>query len=187
MASKLCLAAIVAFSIAVAGCGSSSKTSTPTTSSSSSTTSATTSSPASGAVKIGTEQSKYGTILEANNKTLYALSSDTATTSSCSSTCAKVWPPLTVTAVPSFGPGVSQARFSHLSRSDGSQQLSYGGHPLYWFVHDTAPGQTSGEGIHAFGGVWDVVSVAGQPVTAPSSGASTSGSTTTTSKSYGGY
>ncbi|MHB1535690.1 MAG: COG4315 family predicted lipoprotein [Acidimicrobiales bacterium] len=162
--------AVAMSSMVLAACGSSSKT---TTSPTSPTTTAGTSpsvSSSAGAVNIGTEQSKYGAILEANGKTLYALSADTSTTSKCSTACAAVWPPLTVSAVPSFAAGVKQSLFGHLSRSDGSQQLTYGGHPLYWFAHDKASGQTNGEGVTAFGGTWDVVAAAsGQPVTAAAS------------------
>lgn len=110
--------------------------------------------------------------------TLYGLSSDTATKSTCvSSTCAAIWPPLVVTAVPQFGAGVTATLFSQVVRPDGGHQLTYGGHPLYTFAHDSAPGQINGEGIKAFGGTWYVISAStGKFVTAKASGASSSSS-----------
>jgi predicted lipoprotein with Yx(FWY)xxD motif len=49
-------------------------------------------------------------------------------------------------------------------RANGTTQVTYGGHPLYRYSGDTKPGQTTGEGLHFFGGGWDVVSPAGKKV-----------------------
>jgi predicted lipoprotein with Yx(FWY)xxD motif len=50
-------------------------------------------------------------------------------------------------------------------RTDGKQQVTYGGHPLYFFAKDTKAGDARGEGIVHFGGTWWVVSAAGKPLT----------------------
>lgn len=40
------------------------------------------------------------------------------------------------------------------TRTDGTKQVTYGGHPLYYYLGDTAPGQTKGQGV---GGVWFLI------------------------------
>jgi len=59
-----------------------------------------------------------------------------------------------------------------ITRSDGTVQATYNGHPLYTYTADTAPGQASGNGINASGGVWHEATVSGGPAPAyiPSSG-----------------
>ena len=174
----------VGIPLALAACNSSTKvvapTTVPTPTSATSTTSSTL--PASATVASGS--SAYGSIVEANGRTLYSLSVDTATTSKCTtSACTTLWQPLTSAAT--FGSGVNKSLTGHIARQDGSQQITYGGHPLYLFEGDASPGQTNGEGINSFGGTWYVVSAStGQPVATASSPASTP---TTTSSPYPSY
>ena len=100
-----------------------------------------------------------GTILTdgANGLTLYTFAADTAGsgTSACYGTCATNWPPLLSSSIPSQPSGLG-APLGLISRTDGTQQVTMGGMPLYLFKGDTAPGDTSGNGINAFGGVWSV-------------------------------
>lgn len=158
--------------ILLAGCNSSTKVTAPTTVPAPTKAPASASaSPASTSTKltIGEESSPYGKILEANGNTLYAFSIDTATSSKCASTaCISIWPPLTPTSAPSYGSGVTTSLVGHLTRADGAQQITYAGHPLYYFAKDTAAGQTNGQDVNHFGGVWHVVSAStGAPVTTP--------------------
>jgi predicted lipoprotein with Yx(FWY)xxD motif len=80
---------------------------------------------------------------------------DKGTTSECYGSCATAWPPLLAT-----GPVTISGRFTvpgdlgTTTRTDGTRQVTYGGHPLYYFAGDTAAGQTKGQGI---GGVWFIV------------------------------
>jgi len=92
-----------------------------------------------------------------NGRTLYTLSSDPTNRSRCIGRCAEAWPPLLIAANGKVVPpsGVTGS-FVIVARSDGTHQVSFDGHPLYGFVGDTAPGQTNGEGIVAFGGTWHV-------------------------------
>jgi predicted lipoprotein with Yx(FWY)xxD motif len=62
------------------------------------------------------------------------------------------------------GPGVSASKLGTTTRGDGSTQVTYNGHPLYYYVADTAPGQTTGQAISQFGAEWDVLSPAGSKV-----------------------
>lgn len=167
----------------LAGCSSSTKTTAPTTvpvpaSSSSASTS-------SGKLTIAAESSPYGKILAANGYTVYAFSIDTATSSKCTSTaCVTVWPPLTPTSAPAYGSGVTASLFGHLTRPDGAQQITYAGHPLYYFSKDRAAGQTNGQDINHFGGVWHVVSASsGKPITTPPPASTSTTSTPPTTKS----
>jgi predicted lipoprotein with Yx(FWY)xxD motif len=93
-------------------------------------------------------------LANAQGLTLYWFVPDTATKSTCYGTCAVYWPPVTGPA--SAGPGVT-GRLYTITRSDGSLQAAYDGHPLYTYVGDRAPGQANGNGIDLNGGVWHEV------------------------------
>lgn len=97
--------------------------------------------------------------------TLYSFAPDTATTSKCYGTCATNWPP-------AMGPltaaGVT-GTFSTITRSGGSVQATFDGHPLYTYAGDTAPGQNNGNGLNASGGLWHEVTASGAAAPASSS------------------
>jgi predicted lipoprotein with Yx(FWY)xxD motif len=93
--------------------------------------------------------------------TLYLFAADTPTKSACSGSCASAWPPATATGTPAAGTGLTASMLTTLTRSDGTKQLEYNGHPLYTFMGDTAPGQTNGEGSTAFGAGWYVLGANG--------------------------
>jgi predicted lipoprotein with Yx(FWY)xxD motif len=108
-----------------------------------------------------------GTILtDGRGFTLYAFEADQGTTSACSGACATAWPPVTTTtASPQIGTGVTQSLVGQTARADGTQQLTYAGHPLYLFKGDSAAGSTKGQGSTAFGARWDLLTATGQEVT----------------------
>ena len=120
-------------------------------------------------VTLSTESSPVGPILATGSgHTLYDFSLDTSTTSGCtSSTCTFVWPPLTVAGTPTIGPGLKAALVGSIRRPDGTMQVTYGGHPLYTYVSDTAAGQISGQGVTQSGGQWYVVGPNGNQITTP--------------------
>ncbi len=97
-------------------------------------------------------------LTDAKGLTLYWFAPDTATRSACYGTCAAYWPPVTGPA--SAGPGVTGTLYT-ISRSDGSLQAAYDGHPLYTYIGDTAPGQANGNGINLNGGLWHEVTASG--------------------------
>jgi hypothetical protein len=89
--------------------------------------------------------------------TLYTLSSDPNDGTVCTGTCLTFWPPLLVAAGGSAtGPAGSTGTFGSFVRADGTAQVTHDGRALYYFAHDTAAGQTNGEGIQGVGGVWHV-------------------------------
>jgi predicted lipoprotein with Yx(FWY)xxD motif len=142
---------------------------------------ATPSAPASLQIGAGSSAALGSFLVGPNGMTLYTLSSETSTGSVCTGGCLTNWPPLLVTPGGSVtGPAAATGAFSTITRADdGSTQAAYNGRPLYYFAHDTAIGQTNGEGIKAFGGVWLVaaavraVAAGSPPATASPTPAST--------------
>ncbi len=158
--------------VVLAGCGSSSNTASSTAS-----TSAPSANAAQGVVSsVSSINSKYGQILASSSGYVYYMfEPDTSQKSACYGACAKVWPPVTVagSASPPVSGGVKKSLIGAITRTDGSKQITYNGHPLYTFTADSGPNLTNGEGIDHFGGYWYVLNVAGNPVTSPSSTATT--------------
>ena len=94
-------------------------------------------------------------LTDSAGRTLYVYTRDKGTTSECYGACAKVWPPLTTAGpVTISGKYTVQRDLGVTTRTDGTKQVTYGGHPLYYYQGDTAPGQTKGQGV---GGVWFLV------------------------------
>jgi predicted lipoprotein with Yx(FWY)xxD motif len=160
----LALPATAAAVAALAAC-SSAGASSPSSSASS------TSSPAAAAAGTVKTATIAGVTVLTSSKgfTLYSFAPDTSTTSKCNGTCAQNWPPATG---PVTAAGVT-GTFGTITRSDGSTQATFDGHPLYTFVGDTAPGQAKGNGLNAFGGLWHEITTSG---TAAPAGSSSSGS-----------
>jgi predicted lipoprotein with Yx(FWY)xxD motif len=99
-----------------------------------------------------------GTTVLTNTKgfTLYSFGPDTPASSKCYGSCAVYWPPVTGTTAAGQGlPGT----VTTITRTDGSRQLAYNGHPLYTYVGDTAPGQARGNNLNLNGGLWHEVPV----------------------------
>ena len=114
-------------------------------------------------VKIA--NSPLGRILvDSKGITLYDFVADKGTTSVCYGACAALWPPLLTHGKPIAGPGVRASLLGTTKRSDGKLEVTYGGHPLYYFVSDRKPGQTTGEGVNQFGAPWWVLSAAGTEI-----------------------
>ncbi|MBV9282394.1 MAG: hypothetical protein JOZ41_20115 [Chloroflexi bacterium] len=118
------------------------------------------------------QQTTYGSVLfTAGGKALYMLTYDTVGTagspakSSCTGRCPGAWPPLLAPGpydVVAQG-GVRQSGLGTFLRPDGTYQVTYFGWPLYMFVNDKSAGQTTGENVGAFNGLWHLMSISGQP------------------------
>jgi predicted lipoprotein with Yx(FWY)xxD motif len=106
-------------------------------------------------------------VTNAQGFTLYSFAPDTATASKCTGACAQIWPPVTGPAA--AGQGVT-GTLGAITRSDGSKQVTYNGHPLYTYTADTAAGQAKGNGLNVDGGVWHEVTASGQAAPAGTSG-----------------
>jgi predicted lipoprotein with Yx(FWY)xxD motif len=103
-------------------------------------------------------------LIGSNGRTLYLFQADKTGTSACSGACAAAWPPDTVTGTPQAGSGVSQSRLGTITRADGTVQLTYNGHPLYYFTADTGSGTAHGQAVKAFGAEWYVVNASGSKI-----------------------
>jgi predicted lipoprotein with Yx(FWY)xxD motif len=163
----------VAGSLAAA-CGGSSGGSTSTVGAGASQTSAATSTAA--ARTITTRSGSLGAYLtDAAGRAVYAFSADTAHASKCTGTCAKEWPPLTTAGAPNATGQATSGMLGTLARTDGRTQVTYDGHPLYYFAGDSAAGDTNGEGIDNFGGRWYVVAPSGHTIVSGSSSPTSGG------------
>ena len=103
-------------------------------------------------------------LVGSNGRTLYLFEADKNGTSTCSGACAAGWPPDTVKGTPQAGSGVKQSLLSTIKRPDGTKQITYNGHPLYYFAGDTSAGDANGQGSKAFGADWYVVNASGGKV-----------------------
>ena len=134
-AAGLAVAALVLFGLALSGANSTAPAATGT------------------ALKTATIS---GTTVLTNAKgfTLYSFAPDTPTASKCYGSCAAYWPPVTGTTAAGQGlPG----KVATIKRTDGTEQLTYNGHPLYTYIGDTAPGQAKGNNLNLNGGLWHEV------------------------------
>jgi predicted lipoprotein with Yx(FWY)xxD motif len=124
-------------------------------------------------------------LVDSTGRTLYLFEADSGTKSACSGACAAAWPPLLAHGKPTIGSGLNASLIGTAKRSNGTEQVTYNGHPLYLFVKDTAAGQTTGPGLTAFGAPWYVLSAAGDAITTPPSSSSTSTGSSGGSGAYG--
>jgi predicted lipoprotein with Yx(FWY)xxD motif len=150
-------AGLVVLAVAVAGCGGGSTYGGTSSSAPAS------SSGGRGSVKLAS--TKLGKVLvDAKGRALYLFEADKGTMSACDGACATVWPPLTTTGEPTAGPGLAASKLGTTKRSDGATEVTYNGHPLYTYAGDTAPGETSGQGLDDFGAEWYTLSARGDKV-----------------------
>jgi predicted lipoprotein with Yx(FWY)xxD motif len=103
-------------------------------------------------------------LADGQGRALYLFEADKGSTSTCTGACAAAWPPVTASAMPMAGGGVSQSMFGTTKRADGTEQLTYNGHPLYYFSADTGSGTAKGQGVKAFGSDWYVVNAKGSKI-----------------------
>jgi predicted lipoprotein with Yx(FWY)xxD motif len=118
-----------------------------------------------GGAKVAVAKSSVGRILvDSKGITLYDFVKDKGTTSTCYGACAALWPPLITGGKPVAGSGVRASLLGTTKRKDGKLEVTYNGHPLYYFVTDRKPGQTTGQGVNQFGALWWVLSPAGKEI-----------------------
>ena len=92
------------------------------------------------------------------------------------------WPPLLATGKPTAGTGLTASKLGTITRSGGKQQVTYNGHPLYLFIKDQKAGQTTGQGVTAFGAAWFALTPSGNQASAT---ASSSGGSASSGGGYG--
>jgi predicted lipoprotein with Yx(FWY)xxD motif len=115
-------------------------------------------------VSLGQNDQLGSFLVDDKGMTLYLFTKDTPNTSNCYDKCATAWPPLLTTGATAAGEGVDASKLGTTNRTDGTVQVTYNGWPLYYYVKDKAAGDVVGQDV---GGVWYVVSAAGDKVTTP--------------------
>jgi predicted lipoprotein with Yx(FWY)xxD motif len=149
--------------VLLAGCGSGASGSGPSSAAPAAGVSAGTSAvAASGPVVVAATTGPLGVYLvDGAGRTLYLFEADSGGTSSCVDACATTWPPLMAVGKPTTSAGAAADKLATAARSDGSPQVSYAGHLLYYFAGDEGAGQTNGEGND---GKWWIVGPDGNPI-----------------------
>lgn len=146
---------LIVATVLVAACGGSS---TAATSSPSAAASATT-------IAVANNARLGQIIVDGNGRTLYLFAADSGTTSNCYGDCAGAWPPVIAHGTPQAGVGANASLIGTTTRKDGSLQVTYAGHPLYYWIADKNPGDATGQAQNNSGGLWYVLSPAGAEIT----------------------
>lgn len=121
--------------------------------------------PTAAGAAIAVRSTPLGNILVgAGGHTLYLFEADRLNVSNCRGACLSLWPPFTVGGKPQARGGALASKIGTIPAGSGKRQVTYNGHPLYYYAADQKPGDTTGEGLNQFGAVWDVVSTAGKGV-----------------------
>jgi predicted lipoprotein with Yx(FWY)xxD motif len=168
--SGMAVALVLAACSGPAGAGSTSASPTASESaaaSSSSSTSAT----ATHEVKVA-HTTAGDALVGAGGKTLYWNTTETKSTIVCTGKCAAIWPPFTLETggKSTAGQGVTAGWLATVTRPDGKTQVTYNGHPLYYFASDTAAGDATGQGIS---GIWFIATSNGKLPSASASAKAT--------------
>jgi predicted lipoprotein with Yx(FWY)xxD motif len=109
--------------------------------------------------KVQMRSTSAGKVLvDARGHALYLRKSD----ASCYGACAATWPPFLTTSKPLAGAGINSKLLGTTKRHDGKLQVTYAGHPLYFFANDLKPGQVNGQGTAS---AWYLVSPLGKKIT----------------------
>jgi predicted lipoprotein with Yx(FWY)xxD motif len=128
------------------------------------------------AATIGMASTSLGNVLvDSQGRTVYLFQKDSGTKSACFGACAAAWPPVRTSGKPTVGSGLTASKVATTPRSDGKQQVTYNGHPLYLFQNDQSAGDANGQGVNAFGAAWYVMSPAGDAITSSGSSSNAGG------------
>ena len=167
--------ALAAAGLFAAACGGSSSGNNAKVASNNQPSSAATS--AGAKVSITTHKGPAGTYLtDSQGKSLYMFALDSGGQSMCSGSCATHWPPLSGASAQTNG-AANAAQAATIQRGDGTTQITYAGHPLYYYAGDASPGDTNGQGLNQDGGQWWLVAPSGKPLSAAAPASSSSSST----------
>lgn len=169
--------------LAAAACGSGSSSSGSTSSGSTSPSAAAPAGSAASSTVITTKTSSGGSFLtNSAGRAVYLFMADSTGKSACNGACAAAWPPVIAASQPTATGSAQATDLGTITRSDGTKQVTYDGHPLYYFQGDTGPGTDKGQGLNGFGALWYLVAPSGSSITtavtisgSPSAPASSSG------------
>jgi predicted lipoprotein with Yx(FWY)xxD motif len=103
-------------------------------------------------------------LVDGRGRALYLFEKDRHGASTCFGGCAAIWPPLLAKGGVARSAGVSAAKLGTVARRGGGRQVTYAGHPLYYYVTDRKPGQVTCQDVTEFGGTWLVVAPSGRAI-----------------------
>jgi predicted lipoprotein with Yx(FWY)xxD motif len=156
----------VGVAVLAAACSSGTSSSTGAAAPASSAAGGASSAASGSAMVIKTATSSGTTFLTDNSgRAVYLWVKDTGDASTCSGACAGAWPPVTTTGSPTASGSAKASDLGTITRSDGTKQVTYDGHPLYYYAGDSGPGTASGQGSDNFGAKWWLVAPSGSDVT----------------------
>ncbi len=115
-------------------------------------------------VQVAQKQPFGKYLTDEDGHALYLFTADKQGASACYDACAQAWPPAVTSGPPEAGAGISKNMLGTAKRRDGKAQVTYHGHPLYYFVKDNGQHSTAGQNVHGFGGEWYLVSPSGGEV-----------------------
>jgi predicted lipoprotein with Yx(FWY)xxD motif len=119
---------------------------------------------AGGGTEIVVAESQFGSILfDADQQAIYLFDKESTPKSECYGACAEAWPPVLTDGEPQAGDGADAKLLGTTERDDGSTQVTYNGHPLYFYAHE-GPGEVLCHNVSEFGGLWLVLERSGNPV-----------------------
>ena len=178
----------IAAAMLLAACGSSSSGTSPSGYGSAPASTGSSSTLSSSGLVIRTAHVASGAYMTGiSGRALYLFEADKHGQSACLGACASAWPPVIARATPGTSGAVQVSMLGTITRSDGKKQVTYHGHPLYYFSGDPSSGTTTGQGSTAFGARWWLVAPTGAAVTkAASSSSSSTSSSSSPTPSYGG-
>ncbi|MBO9522645.1 MAG: hypothetical protein J7518_14015 [Nocardioidaceae bacterium] len=101
-------------------------------------------------------------LYDASGQPIYLFDKEKGTTPDCYGACAEAWPPVFTDGAPIGGKDVRAALLGTSTRTDGRRQVTYAGHPLYFYAHE-GKYQVRCHDVTEFGGTWLVVRPDGTP------------------------
>jgi predicted lipoprotein with Yx(FWY)xxD motif len=156
------LVALAAVGVLAAGCGSNTSGSGGSGVGGYGSGGSTSSTGPSGVATVSAASTKLGMVLvDGSGRTLYLFEKDQTNQSACTGACVAAWPIDQSSGTPKAGGGVKASLLGTIRRADGTTQVAYNGHPLYYYDGDSGAGQLNGQDVDAFGAKWFVVTPAG--------------------------
>lgn len=122
------------------------------------------SSAAAATVAVATNPKLGQILVDGSGRTLYLFEADKGPISTCYGACATYWPPLLTGGAPAAGTGVTPSLLGTTKRTDGTTEVTYAGHPLYYVVTDHNPGDATGQAVNNYGAPWYVVGADGNKI-----------------------
>jgi len=162
--ARISVLAICAAALLGSGCGDSTE-STAASAASPSVAETTATASANRGKKVKAVGSQFGRVVaDGRGEALYLFAKERGKRSQCYGACARAWPPVLTKGRPRAGKGAKAKLLGTTRRKNGKLQVTYKGHPLYYYVDDR-PGLILCQNVNEFGGLWLVVKPNGNPVT----------------------